>query len=254
MASHAADAAMESEDPPEGATAWRAVVMVVGLAALAVAFWQLPVVSAASDFIEWVRGLGVWGPVALGVAYVVATVLMAPGVLLTLGAGYAFGVVLGTITVSVASVLGATAAFLVGRYASRGWVESLAERYQRFEAIDRAVARSGWKIVFLTRLSPVFPFNVLNYLYGATRVSLRDYVLASWVGMLPGTVLYVYFGAVAGNLTRLLAGDIDGGPGQQALLWVGLAATVAVTVVVTRLAQRALAEESSAVAEDVGAA
>ncbi|MEQ8849817.1 TVP38/TMEM64 family protein [Botrimarina sp.] len=235
-----------------GRSGWKRAGLAAAVAVLAIASWRLPVASAASDFIEWVRGLGYWGPAVLIVAYVAATVLMAPGWVLTLGAGYAFGLVVGTATVSAGSVLGATAAFLIGRYAARGFVDSLADRHERFGAIDRAVERSGWKIVLLTRLSPAFPFNVLNYLYGATRVRLRDYVLASFVGMLPGTVMYVYLGTVAGNLTQLAAGDVEGGAARQALLWVGLAATVAVTVLVTRLARRALAEESPpAVASDV---
>lgn len=227
-----------------------ATLKIVGLVAavvgLALAFKFLPIAEALSGFLEYVRGLGVWGPALLAAAYVLATVLMAPGLILTLGAGYVFGVVVGTITVSVGSVLGATAAFLIGRYAARDFVNGLAESNPRFGAIDRAVAGSGWKIVLLTRLSPLFPFNVLNYLYGATQVSLRDYVLASWIGMLPGTILYVYLGAVAGNLTDLLAGKVEGGFAQQAILFAGLAATVVVTVLVTRIARQALADATPA--------
>lgn len=221
--------------------------LVTGVIGLALAFRFLPIAESLSGFLEYVRELGFWGPALLAAVYALATVLMAPGLILTLGAGYAFGVVVGTLTVSVGSVLGATGAFLVGRYAARDFVGGLAEKNPRFGAIDRAVAGSGWKIVLLTRLSPLFPFNVINYLYGATQVSLRDYVLASWIGMLPGTVLYVYLGAVAGSLTKLFAGELEGGAAQQTLLWVGLAATVVVTVFVTRIARKALAEASPAV-------
>ena len=223
----------------------RVTLLVLAVGGLAAAFAFLPIAEWAGGFLEYVRDLGPVGPALLAAVYVVATVLMAPGLILTLGAGWAFGLVVGTITVSVGSVIGATAAFLIGRYAARDFVGKLADQNPKFAAIDRAVAQSGWKIVLLTRLSPVFPFNVLNYLYGATQVSLREYVLASWIGMLPGTILYVYLGAIAGSLTELLAGNFEGGVGQQIALYVGLAATAGVTVVVTRIATRALAEASA---------
>lgn len=231
--------------PQSGAAIGKLIGLVVVVIALAAAFKFLPVAETLSGFLEYVRGLGVWGPALLAIVYALATVLMAPGLILTLGAGYVFGVVLGTITVSVGSVLGATAAFLVGRYAARDFVQGLAEKNPRFGAIDAAVAEQGWKIVLLTRLSPLFPFNVINYLYGATRVSLRDYFLASWIGMLPGTILYVYLGAIAGNLTDLLAGKFEGGAGKQAILYLGLAATLVVTVFVTKIATKALAAQTS---------
>ncbi|HSW50743.1 MAG TPA: VTT domain-containing protein, partial [Bryobacteraceae bacterium] len=108
--------------------------------------------------------------------------------------------------------------------------------------VDNAVAAEGWKIVGLTRLSPVFPFNLLNYAFGLTRVSLRDYVVASWIGMIPGTVMYVYLGSLAGSLAEL--GLKEGGRARTQAEWalyaVGLVATVAVTVVITRIARRAL--------------
>ncbi|RME03124.1 MAG: TVP38/TMEM64 family protein, partial [Deltaproteobacteria bacterium] len=166
-----------------------------------------------------------------------------PGSLLTLGAGAVFGVVKGTIYVSIGSTLGAVLAFLVGRHLARGWVAEKIAGNEKFEAIDEAVGREGWKIVLLTRLSPIFPFNLLNYAYGVTRVSLRHYFLASWIGMLPGTLMYVYLGSLAGDLATLGAGTGTKTPAQWGLTLVGLAATVAVTIYVTRIARRALAEK-----------
>lgn len=224
----------------------KAALLALLAVGLAVAFRFLPVADWLSAFLEYVRSWGVWGPVLLGAVYIVATVFMAPGLLLTLGAGYLFGVVVGVVTVSIASVTGAAAAFLIGRYTARDFVQGLAANNPRFAAIDAAVANSGWRIVLLTRLSPLFPFNVINYLYGATRVSLGEYVLASWIGMLPGTVLYVYLGHAAGNLTDLLAGKLESGPAGQAAFYLGLVATAAVTVIVTRIAGRALKQEASA--------
>jgi uncharacterized membrane protein YdjX (TVP38/TMEM64 family) len=174
--------------------------------------------------------------------YVAATVLFLPGSILTLGAGALFGVVKGSIVVSISATLGATAAFLVGRYLAQDWVARKIEGNPRFKAIDEAVAHEGWKIVGLTRLSPVFPFNLLNYAFGLTRVSLRDYFFASWIGMMPGTVMYVYLGSLAGDLAAVGAGQGGRTPAPWALYVVGLLATVTVTVYVTRLARAALAK------------
>jgi len=217
--------------------------LVIGIAVLIAAFRYFHIQDLLRRSLEWVAGLGPAGVVAFIAIYVLACVLMAPGAVLTLGAGAVFGVVKGSVMISLASTLGATAAFLVGRHLARERVARWIEGDARFRAIDEAVGREGWKIVGLTRLSPVFPFNLLNYAYGITRVRLGDYVLASWVGMMPGTVMYVYLGSLAGSLATL---DRQGGgrtPAQWALFGVGLAATVAVTVFVTRIARRALARK-----------
>jgi uncharacterized membrane protein YdjX (TVP38/TMEM64 family) len=161
---------------------------------------------------------------------------------LTLGAGAIYGVVYGTALVSVSSTLGATAAFLVGRYLARGWIAQKIETNPKFKAVDDAVAQEGWKIVGLTRLSPVFPFNFLNYAYGLTQVSLRDYFFASWIGMLPGTIVFVYLGSLAGSLATLGEGERERTPVEWALFGGGLVAAFAVTFYVTRIARRALSK------------
>jgi uncharacterized membrane protein YdjX (TVP38/TMEM64 family) len=213
-----------------------AAVAVVLLAAVRV----LPIQELLRAALERVAGLGAAGVAAFVAIYVAACVLMIPGSLLTLGAGAVYGLVRGTAIVSLASTLGATTAFLAGRHLAREWVARRVAGNPRFAAIDAAVGREGWKIVGLTRLSPAFPFNLLNYAYGLTGVRLRDYVLASWIGMLPGTVMYVYLGSLAGSLATLGAHRDGRTPAQWALFGVGLAATVAVTVLVTRIARRAL--------------
>ena len=169
---------------------------------------------------------------------------MLPGSILTIGAGALFGLIKGVIIVSLSSTLGATAAFLIGRYAAREPVARRVAKNVRFQAIDAAVGREGWKIVGLTRLSPVFPFNLLNYAFGLTHVSLRDYVLASWIGMLPGTVMYVYLGSAAGSLAELGMQESNPthSPAQWALYIAGLVATIGVMVIITRIARRALAK------------
>jgi uncharacterized membrane protein YdjX (TVP38/TMEM64 family) len=193
--------------------------------------------------LHWIDGLGTLGAIAFITIYIIATVAFLPGSILTLGAGVVFGVVWGSIYVFIGATLGATAAFLVGRYLARGWVSRKIAGNKKFTAIDQAVGREGLKIVLLTRLSPIFPFNLLNYALGITGVSLKDFFIGS-VGMLPGTIMYVYIGSLAGNLAMI---GTETQPTNPTLQWVirilGFIATVAVTIYVTRVAQKALEQE-----------
>ena len=218
------------------ANKWKRLIGLVAILALAgmVIYFRHPVRALLNKTLNWIAGLGIWGLIVFALIYILACVFFLPGSVLTLGAGALFGVVKGSILVSISSTLGATAAFLVGRYFARDWVAKKIEGNPKFAAIDQAVAGEGWKIVGLVRLSPAFPFSLLNYAFGLTRVSLRDYVLASWVGMMPGTVMYVYIGSLAH------AGAQQTTPLQWALRGIGLVATIAVTVILTRIARMAL--------------
>lgn len=235
--------ASEASSPEAGDPSGRRsglLLPLLGLAALVTASLTLPVQVWLDASVDWVRSLGALGPLAMVGLYVLACVLLVPGSVLTLGAGAVFGLGLGTATVFVGATAGASAAFLVGRHLAREWVAARVEGNPRFAAIDRAVGREGFRIVLLTRLSPVFPFNLLNYAYGLTTVTFRDYLFAS-IGMLPGTIMYVYLGSAASDV---LGAKPDGSTtGEQVLKWVGLAITVVVTVFVTRVARRALAED-----------
>lgn len=192
------------------------------------------------EFAAWVDGLGALGPIVFIIGYAVAVVGFIPGSLLTLAAGAIFGLVEGTAYVFVAAVLGSTLAFLIARHGARAAIERRIEGDKRFAAIDRAVGAEGRKIVFLLRLSPVFPFNLLNYSLGLTQVRLVDYLIAS-VGMLPGSLLYVYTGKVAGDVAAIAGGGAgEKGAADWAVLVLGLVATAVVTVIVTRIARRAL--------------
>ena len=217
----------------------------VAVAALTVVF----LVVAAKIFdlqqvlheaLTWISGLGALGPIIFAGLYILACVLSLPGSILTLGAGALFGVVTGFIAVSIGSTLGAACAFLIGRYLARDLVAGRIAGNEKFKAIDEAVGREGWKIVLLTRLSPVFPFNLLNYSFGLTKVSLKHYFFASWLGMIPGTVMYVYIGSLAGGLAGLGGAGRTRTTGEWVLYGVGLLATLLVTVFVTRLARKAL--------------
>ena len=193
--------------------------------------------------LQWVDDLGAIAPIAFILIYIIATVAFLPGSILTLGAGVLFGIVRGSIFVFLGATIGATLAFLVGRYLARGWISKKIEGNQKFKAIDKAVGKEGLKIVLLTRLSPVFPFNLLNYGLGVTGVSLKDYVLGS-VGMIPGTIMYVYIGSLAGSIATI-GGQTqpDANPvAQWAIRIIGFVATVAVTLYVTKIARKALNE------------
>lgn len=228
-----------------------AVYVVLGLLALAaLLFAGRRAGSYIPQFAAWVESLGVWGPVVFILGYAVAAVAFVPGSLLTLAAGAVFGLVKGTIYTFLGATLGAAAAFLVARYGARRAIERRIAGNPRFAAVDRAVGREGFKIVALLRLSPIFPFNLLNYSLGLTKVSFLSYVAAS-IAMLPGTLLYVYYGKAAGSLAALAGGaKTEKGPGSWILLGVGLLATIAVTTYVTRLAGKALRQEIDAPTED----
>lgn len=226
-------------------SALRTLLLVFLLAAVLVLAIRFDAPALLRDLLDRIAALGWRGAAVFVGVYTLATVLFIPGSILTLGAGLVYGLGPGTLVVSLASTLGAAAACVVGRFLARDWVRGRIAGNPRFAAIDAAVGREGWKIVLLTRLSPVFPFNLLNYAYGLTAVPLPAYVLASWVGMLPGTLMYVYIGSLAGSLATLGSNEGPGGTLQWIGYLVGLAATVAVTVVVTRIARRALSQHLS---------
>ena len=215
---------------------------VVALVAALLLFGQR-VAGYLPEFSAWVNGLGLWGPVVFVLGYAVATVAFIPGSLLTLAGGAIFGLGEGTAFVFAGASLGATGAFLASRYLVRGAVERRVAAEPRFAAIDRAVGREGFKIVVLLRLTPVVPFVLLNYALGLTKVKLSHYV-GAFVGMFPATLLYVYYGKVLGDVAEVAAGvEVEKGWGTWVATGIGLAATVAVIVVVTRIARRALKEE-----------
>jgi uncharacterized membrane protein YdjX (TVP38/TMEM64 family) len=197
------------------------------------------------QFAAWVDTLGPLGPAVFIAGYAVGTVLLVPGSWLTLVAGAIFGLGGGVLYVMAGATLGATLAFLAARHVVRDLVARRLADDPRVAAVDRAVAAQGRRVVFLLRLSPLVPFNLLNYALGLSRVRLADYVVGS-VGMLPGVLLYVYTGKVAGDLASVAAGVAPArGPAWYATLALGLAATIAVTVLVTRVARAALADAAA---------
>jgi len=239
---------------PTAGGKWKLVVGLLFVAGLIVASRVFPVGDWLKAFNDWVAGLGGVGILIFVGVYVAAAVLFLPGSVLTLGAGFAFGVVKGFLAVSVGSTLGAAASFLIARHFAREAVSRKFGANANFSAVDRAVGREGAKIVFLLRLSPVFPFNVLNYLLGLTSVHFWPYVLASWAGMLPGTLLYVYLGYAGKAGLAAASGGAEDNTLKYVYLGAGLLATLAVTVYVTRVARRALKQTGGGSAGDLPAA
>ncbi|MDQ3440364.1 MAG: TVP38/TMEM64 family protein [Planctomycetota bacterium] len=221
----------------------RALVIGSVVVACALAVWFLPLAEWTTRLAEYARETGPTGVAVFFAAYVASTVAMLPGSILTLAAGFAYGPVWGLALASPASVTGATCAFLFGRTVLRGWAQRQVDRSPRVRAIDAAVEREGFKLVLLLRLSPLFPFNVLNYALSLTRVTLGRYVLASAIGMLPGTALYVYLGSLAPAAAELSAATRGGSSTRTALYVVGLLATAVVVFIATRAARRALHAE-----------
>ena len=226
-----------SDSKPAVISQWQWALCTVVIAALVAGWFLMPIEDWSDTFQAWIEGLGSFGWMLFVAVYVVGTVLLVPGSVLTFAAGLAFGLGIGFPLVVVSATIGATLAFLIARYLARNVVESLMQKRPKFKAIQSAVSEGGWKVVALLRLSPVLPFNLTNYFYGITDLKLREYVAATFFGIMPGTLINVYVGA---------AGKAASGEGASALEWsflaIGLVATVAAAVFVTKTAKAKLKE------------
>ena len=219
---------------------WKWVGLALGVIALIVAVKFLPIADWLKNFNQWIKGFGPLGVVLYIGVYALATVLFLPGWIFTVGAGLTFGLLWGTVAAICGATIGATLAFLIARYGARDAISNRFGKNARFKAIDSAIGKQGWKMVGLLRLSPLIPFNLSNYLYGLTAIELVPYILASFIGMLPGTLLYVYLGTVGRLGLEATKGGGGKSPIEYAFLALGLVATVVVTIVITRIARRAL--------------
>jgi uncharacterized membrane protein YdjX (TVP38/TMEM64 family) len=220
----------------------RLIGLIVMVIALLLAMRFVPVQQWLRNFNNWVGQMGVAGIFVFIIVYAVATVLLAPGSVLTIGAGFIFGLWKGFLAVSVGATLGASLAFLIARFIARDKVEAIARRKEKFCKIDNAIGKQGAKLIFLLRLSPVIPFNLSNYFYGLTGVKFWPYVFVSWSGMIPGTFLYVYIGTASKLAVSAAAGGEAVKHGWQywTFMTLGLAATIIVTIWVAKIARDAL--------------
>lgn len=218
---------------------WKLLCVVLAVAGLAAAARILPVQESLARFQIAIAGLGFRGAVLFAAVYGAMALLLGPVWLLTIAAGLTYPLPAAVALVSLVSTGAAAAAFSIARHFARGRVEQLTARRPQFRAVDRAVAREGWKIVFLLRLSPLVPYGLSNYFYGVTAVGFWPFVLASWIGMMPGTLLYVSLGA-AGKAAIGAETSRQKTPAEWTALGVGLLATAAVTLWVARLAKKEL--------------
>ena len=196
---------------------------------------QFDLIQTIPKLIQWIESLGIIGMSLFVLVYILACILLIPGSPLTVGAGAVFGFWKGLILVSIGSTLGAAAAFLISRYLTREFIERKLNKSHKFSAMDMAITREGWKIIFLARLSPIIPFFLLNYALGLTKIRLHTYIISSWAGMIPGTVLYTYIGSLGKTILTAKRSPID-----WVYLGIGLIATVSVTVLISRIAKKSL--------------
>lgn len=229
---------LPANDRSKHLAAWLGGVLLLTAIAALGAFFDVQ--SRLRELLDWIAGLGNWAPVIFILVYAVSCVLFIPASILTFGGGFVFGVIQGSIYVLIGATIGAACAFLLGRHVAQNWVTERMSRNLKFKAIDQAVAKEGWKIVGLARLSPLFPFNVFNYVFAVTQVSFRDFILASAVGVAPATVLYVYVGDLAGDLTQLGTPRAAGTTVEWMLYGFGLFSTVIATAYITRFSRKAL--------------
>ncbi|MGI8548042.1 MAG: TVP38/TMEM64 family protein [Gemmatimonadaceae bacterium] len=189
-------------------------------------------------FARWVHGLGPWGPIAFIGTYILADIVLIPATALTLVAGALFGFVAGSVYTFIGAMLGSLGAFFMGRYVVRPLIIKRLQGDDRFALVESAATQGGVRLVALVRLSPILPYTVLNYALGTTRISTRDYVIGT-IAILPGTLVYTYYGTVVANLTGLTSG-MHRGIALYLLVAAGVVATVAVIVIITRIAKREL--------------
>ncbi|MGO9567968.1 MAG: TVP38/TMEM64 family protein [Desulfomonilaceae bacterium] len=200
----------------------------------------MPLDYYLASVLDWTQSLGGWGLIVVAALYVLACLLFLPGSILTLGVGFLFGAPAGVLTVLTGANFGACAVFVVGRTIARDWIARKIADNPKLAALDVAVGKEGFRMVLLLRLNPVVPFNVLNYALGLTKVSFRDYALATLIGMLPETLILVYLGSAAKSLADSVTGQADSGTAGRVFMWIGLAATIGVAILATRIAQRSL--------------
>ena len=220
---------------------WRSRLLLAGLAGAALlALGVLGQLAPLERVVEWLDSLGGWGPVALAATFVGTSLALVPGMLLNVAAGALFGIAIGSVASLVGSTLGALAAFLLARTALRGRVERWMAKEEHVRALDTAVSRSGFKVVLASRLSPAIPFNTLNYAFGLTRVSFRDYVLGSVLGMIPIRIAYASLGAGVGEVAGLRGSLLDHTPLEWVLLVAGFAVSLAFLWWLTRKTKEAM--------------
>ena len=235
-----------SGEPLDRVSVVRLALMIGCLVTIAGAMIFLPISEILFRLVETARAAGAWGPPMIAAAYIPACLFLVPGMILALAAGYLFGIVIGTITVSIGGTVGAAAAFIAGRVLGRELVVAGMASNPKRRRTDQAIAEHGFKFTLLLRLTPLVPFNLLNYVLGLSGISLGQFVLGSWIGMIPVAVMYVYLGTVLKQIEETGGANLQLGGSQVALLAVVAAAIIAITAFVWRSIKRILDEPPAA--------
>lgn len=214
------------------------------------------IVVGVADFLsqsmEWIKGSGWLGMVGFLILYTLVFIFLLPGSPVVIGVAAVYGFWIGAPLVAFGSTCGAAVSFLISRYLARGWVERKLGHDPRFHVLERAVGSAGWKIILLSRISPIMPHTIVSYAAGLTRISFWRFTLATLVGFLPMSIAYAYTGAFLGKAVKVTAGETPSNPATWGFYILGLIATIAVTIVATRATTRAWeqvrkqAEEKSA--------
>ena len=224
----------------------KVVRAIIAIGCVAVLIWLARMTDAREivrTVLARIQDLGPWAPFWFIVAYIVACLTFFPGVILTLGSGILFGVWWGTFYVSVGATIGACLAFLTSRYFVRNWLTRKLGNHPKFRMIDEAVAREGWKVAGLMRLSPAFPFTPMNFVFGLTRIPLWQFFIVTYFSIWPMTALFAYLGSLIGDIAQLGTRPVATGSMKWVVTGIGITSTIIVTLVVTRIARRYLAEK-----------
>lgn len=188
--------------------------------------------------LEGIKSLGPAAPGVFAAVYALACVLFVPSFVFSFSGGVLFGFWQGGFLSLIGNTLGSLSAFLIGRYLVREWVEEKFTHNPEFQKLSRAIKKKGWKVILLARFSPIFPFLIGNYAFGATRVHLRHYGIATFIGSMPSVFVCSYLGFLTGDAARAVSSSHARTPQEWALLGFGLAATLFLAWYLRRIAEQ----------------
>jgi uncharacterized membrane protein YdjX (TVP38/TMEM64 family) len=221
---------------------WVLAVLLIVAFVRSVVHYIVPLRHYVHSFLNVIQGLGYFEPVAIVIVNAIVCIVFLPGSAVTLFAGFRYGILGGTVIASIGATLGAAGAFVIGRFLIREWVERRMASHPAFIAIDRAIGSEGFKIVLLCRLCSLIPFDLTSYASGVSKISFRQYILATWLGRLPETLLFAYLGSSAKDLNDLWNEKPNMSPAHEAFLAFGLLVMVVVMILIARIARKALLE------------